>query len=257
MHEQSETVQRDGKWVNVFGRGTPQAGRPLPRRHEWERDAYDTADEAVAAAKRRSAEHGFRYGDANAMRLMKWAKHDPETASVVHAVRRLAPDVTIHTERWGQPDAPPKVRDMTRDENGSVWNVRGLYRPKDRTIDVHYNADANATLGHELVHHLLSARRSEIGGDTEELFADYMARQPREDWRKLPKATRHRLRDLAVEYLDKDIRRGGETDLTQRPDALARLNAKMKQERTANDPVTKLLGRLRAAGLEASVERGR
>lgn len=49
-HEQSETVQRpDGKWVNVYGRRTPQAGQQLPGT-----GAYATMQEAVRAAKERS-----------------------------------------------------------------------------------------------------------------------------------------------------------------------------------------------------------
>ena len=58
-HEQSETIQRaDGKWVNVYGRATGQAGQPLPPRFPYERDAYDTVEEAVAAASRRSQDEG-------------------------------------------------------------------------------------------------------------------------------------------------------------------------------------------------------
>ena len=54
MHEQSETVQReDGKWINVYGKGTPQAGTQLP-----DSDAYDSKLEAVAAAKARSEGYG-------------------------------------------------------------------------------------------------------------------------------------------------------------------------------------------------------
>lgn len=49
-HEQSETVQRpDGKWVNVYGRGLPQAGQPLPGT-----GVYETVEEAVRAARTRS-----------------------------------------------------------------------------------------------------------------------------------------------------------------------------------------------------------
>lgn len=55
MHEQSETIQdASGRWINVYGRGTPKAGQPLPSVHDFEQDAYDTVDEAVAAAKKRS-----------------------------------------------------------------------------------------------------------------------------------------------------------------------------------------------------------
>ncbi|SRR6266513_1724716 len=53
-HEQSETIQTpEGKWINVYGVGTPQAGQPLPNSPE-----YGTVTEAVAAAKQRSLVHG-------------------------------------------------------------------------------------------------------------------------------------------------------------------------------------------------------
>lgn len=49
-HEQSETIQRaDGKWINVYGRRTSKAGQQLPGT-----EAYDTVEDAVAAAKKRS-----------------------------------------------------------------------------------------------------------------------------------------------------------------------------------------------------------
>ena len=55
MHEQSETIQdAQGRWINVYGRGTPRAGQPLPPVHDFEQDSYDSVEEAVAAAKRRS-----------------------------------------------------------------------------------------------------------------------------------------------------------------------------------------------------------
>ena len=54
MHEQSETVQApDGRWINVYGRGTQKAGQPLPGL-----PTYGTVDEAVAAAKARSSAAG-------------------------------------------------------------------------------------------------------------------------------------------------------------------------------------------------------
>lgn len=50
MHEQSETVQTpDGHWINVYGRGTPKAGQPLPGSRP-----FASSEEAVAAAKSRS-----------------------------------------------------------------------------------------------------------------------------------------------------------------------------------------------------------
>lgn len=52
MHEQSETIERDGKFFNVYGSGTPKAGQDLPGEKP-----YDTLDAAVTAAKARS--HSF------------------------------------------------------------------------------------------------------------------------------------------------------------------------------------------------------
>ena len=53
-HEQSETIQReDGKWINVYGKKTPNAGKQLPNSGE-----YSTVDEAVTEAKKRSEDFG-------------------------------------------------------------------------------------------------------------------------------------------------------------------------------------------------------
>ena len=61
MHEQSETVQRNGKWVNIYGKKTPKAGLVLP----GEEKGYATVEEAVAAARKRSEAHiGDREGGA-------------------------------------------------------------------------------------------------------------------------------------------------------------------------------------------------
>lgn len=49
-HEQSETIERDGKFINVYGQGLPQAGEQLPGT-----SSFDTIDDAVTAAKSRSA----------------------------------------------------------------------------------------------------------------------------------------------------------------------------------------------------------
>ena len=55
-HEQSETVQLpSGKWTNVYGRRTAKKGQRLPGEIE-----YDSVDEAVEAAKKRSEEYGVR-----------------------------------------------------------------------------------------------------------------------------------------------------------------------------------------------------
>lgn len=57
-HEVSETVEVGGKWRNVYGRKTKLAGEPLPRHYEFEKDEYDTLEEAVAASKERSRRYG-------------------------------------------------------------------------------------------------------------------------------------------------------------------------------------------------------
>lgn len=49
MHEQSETIQRNGKWINVYGRHLPKAGQQLPDTLE-----YDTLAEAEQVAQVRS-----------------------------------------------------------------------------------------------------------------------------------------------------------------------------------------------------------
>lgn len=63
MHEQSETVQRNGRWVNVYGQGAKKAGQLLPFPQGvvpfGERSSYDTAAEAAAMADLRSRIHGF------------------------------------------------------------------------------------------------------------------------------------------------------------------------------------------------------
>ena len=52
-HEQSETIQDEtGKWINIYGRNTPQAGQRLPGT-----EAYDSRQEAEAAARKRSEEY--------------------------------------------------------------------------------------------------------------------------------------------------------------------------------------------------------
>ena len=53
-HENSETVERDGRYYNVYGKGTEKAGEALPLLHDFEQESYDTEAEAVAAAKKRS-----------------------------------------------------------------------------------------------------------------------------------------------------------------------------------------------------------
>jgi len=62
MHERSETIEKDGKYVNVYGRGTSTPGDPLPKRYRFEHDSYDTVKDAVHAARKRSSAEGRRPG---------------------------------------------------------------------------------------------------------------------------------------------------------------------------------------------------
>ena len=58
MHERSETKQRgDGKWINVYGKGTPLAGMLLEPHYHYEKAAYDSEAEASIAANRRSLDY--------------------------------------------------------------------------------------------------------------------------------------------------------------------------------------------------------
>ena len=56
MHEQSETIQdNNGRWINVYGSGLLNSGQVLPIRYpHFERDWYDTQQEAEQAAMMRS-----------------------------------------------------------------------------------------------------------------------------------------------------------------------------------------------------------
>lgn len=62
-HEQSETVLRNGRWVNVYGQHTPKAGQPLPfpqgKVPFGERASYGTVEDADQMAALRSQLHGF------------------------------------------------------------------------------------------------------------------------------------------------------------------------------------------------------
>ena len=53
MHEKSETIQnKNGKWINVYGKGLPKEGQVLPILHpRFEKEEYDTEREAVASAR--------------------------------------------------------------------------------------------------------------------------------------------------------------------------------------------------------------
>lgn len=69
-HEVSETVRdpQTGRWVNVYGKGTAHAGKRLPADASGVgHEEYDSAEEAAAAARKRSeayegAEKDFKRG---------------------------------------------------------------------------------------------------------------------------------------------------------------------------------------------------
>ena len=54
MHEQSETIETPTGWRNVYGKGLKNSGQPLPRLFPWEKDDYQTREEAEEKARRRS-----------------------------------------------------------------------------------------------------------------------------------------------------------------------------------------------------------
>lgn len=49
-HERSETIERDGRFYNVYGRGTARAGHPLRPLYDFERPFYQTLGEALISA---------------------------------------------------------------------------------------------------------------------------------------------------------------------------------------------------------------
>jgi hypothetical protein len=59
MHEQSETIKKNGKWQNVYGKNLPKAGQQLPGTKD-----YASVEEAVAAAKARSQSFDAGHGHA-------------------------------------------------------------------------------------------------------------------------------------------------------------------------------------------------
>ena len=239
MHEQSETEERDGRWVNVYGRATAKAGQVLKPREDYERESYDTVEEAVRAAERRSEDSPkFHYADRGAAEVTKAAKHDPATESVVHAAHRRGPHVSIHTERWGRSGPVKEHLDPKGIPVGSAATIRGQYRPDLEEIDIRRGADEAHTLGHELGHTLSYQSSHKIGrvgpyaGQEEEALANYMAREPRQLLTNIQrKEDRDRLKGIARDLLGKDIKRGGEVDLSERPSYVDRLNASLREER--------------------------
>jgi hypothetical protein len=76
-HEQSETIQdKFGRWLNVFGKNTKRAGEPLKKKYSFEKETYETVEEAVEAAKRRSKEEGKERKRPKAPPLLQYKDDD-------------------------------------------------------------------------------------------------------------------------------------------------------------------------------------
>ena len=58
-HEQSETLGTDTGYINVYGRNTPNAGKPLTPKHEFESSQYPDLTDAVMSAIMRSLWEGL------------------------------------------------------------------------------------------------------------------------------------------------------------------------------------------------------
>jgi len=79
MHEQSETIKRNGKWINVYGRALPKAGQQLPGSQ-----TYASLEEAEAAAKARSKSFDFH--------VQKF-KGNPRTEGLQIDINRLKAEI--------------------------------------------------------------------------------------------------------------------------------------------------------------------
>jgi hypothetical protein len=177
----------------------------------------------------------YQYGDRDAALLMKEAKHDPETEGAVHAARRYGP-IDISTQQWGKPGTYAEKRIAVRDiPPGQASTLRGeTFFPRDQPPDVNVypGADAEATLAHELGHVIMRGQDDEPPDPYQrEAAADLFARQGDLKQHLEDPNERQQVRAIVVQGLGKDIRRGNEVDLSQRPSALDRLNTQLEQER--------------------------
>lgn len=106
-HEQSETVQdKDGKWVNVYGSQTPQAGRTLPGEPR-----YDSVDAAVTGAKARSAREG------------NYADLDAADKAYVIKFKAQYPDAPEEDVRWAVEQS--KLQAPAKDQGGPMSVIQG------------------------------------------------------------------------------------------------------------------------------------
>lgn len=53
MHERSQTIEKDGKYINVYGphATSGEPGTPLPKKYKFEADSYDDLPSAIHAGK--------------------------------------------------------------------------------------------------------------------------------------------------------------------------------------------------------------
>src|SRR5437879_2056384 len=127
-HEQSETIERDGKFYNVYGKNTPKAGQDLPGE-----PAYDTLDAAVGAAKKRSASYVPKPEDFGATKVEGAKPEGPKPedfgavpvspkSSIQSIGRELA---KVGRARYAQRDAD-MLRQMDRDVDYSGVASPGL-----------------------------------------------------------------------------------------------------------------------------------
>jgi len=127
MHEQSETVERDGKFFNVYGVNTPSAGKVLPGE-----PAYNTLKEAVTAAKNRSEQYGHTHNpegnnmadDAEKMedarsRAERAATEEKDMLSKISPVARSGATKDFNRAIADFKKIPQKVRDKAAyDQSG-------------------------------------------------------------------------------------------------------------------------------------------
>lgn len=118
-HEQSETIERSGRWFNIYGKETPKAGQDLPLMFPWEQPSYATEPEASAAARRRSNE--YRPGPK-----ITW--DDERTPGPLNPAAPGTPPITWG-EAPGPPSAPtPPTGPLSRLSQTLTAPVRGLFQ---------------------------------------------------------------------------------------------------------------------------------
>ena len=122
MHEQSETIERYGKFFNVYGAATPKAGKVLPGE-----PAYNTLKEAVTAAKSRSEQYGHRHrdnmgapGQADVRKVdNKMAAEDDKKAAQYRKEAAAMQSLT------STPAEQERMREEARGAKQDAKNVRG------------------------------------------------------------------------------------------------------------------------------------